>query len=87
MLRSCCFNYNISRIMSNRFNVIIRHYSFFMWFFNVNVNNVICLMFEISLSSIKRNLQDRDKAIFDNLFALTKNTFTKLNVDALMFEK
>ena len=44
-------------------------------------------MFKINLLSIKRNLQSRDKIVFNNLFTLTKNAFTKLNVNILIFEK
>ena len=45
------------------------------------------MIFEINLLSIKRNLQNRDKAIINNLFVLIKNVFIKFNINASMFEK
>ena len=47
----------------------------------------MCIISNISLLLIKRNLQGLNKIIFDNLFFITKITFIKSYTKTLIFVK
>ena len=53
----------------------------------INLIKIMCIILNVNLLSIKRNLQNLNKVIFDNLFFIIKITFIKLYAKILIFVK